>query len=269
MTQVWFVFILPAGAILLAGSVFIIRYVDKRRAARQKIEAANPPAAPVPPKTKTKPAMRDKLRAAVYSFGILLLFVIARILRLPVPEMIFGSFFLLFCLFLIRHLFLWYRAKKLGCAIQVGRTPTAILAAFLLFGLLFGGVGGVMLHFKLVKQQRCSQFTQAVVVDHLRKSSSRASKHRQSYYAVVEFHANGLVIRATSGMGWPDRRYKIGKEVSIRYNPDDLQEILIKGERNRMPAIFIFFGLFFCVGIPVLIYTQYDGKRLRQIKDGK
>lgn len=265
MTHFWIIFIPIVAVISLTGSVFIIRHVYHRRAARQKMETANPPPVPAPSKTKSEPTMRDKLHAAAYSIGILLLFLIARILRLPILEIIFGAFFLLFSLFIFRHLFLWHKAKKLGCAIQVGRMPTVILAVFIAFGLLFGSVGAVLLHFDQIKQQRCSQSTQAVVVDHLRKRSTRASSHSYSYYAIVEFYANGQAIRATSGMGLPDRKYKIGKELTIRYNPHDSHEILIKGERNILPAAFIFLGFFFCVGIPILIFTQYDGKRLRQI----
>lgn len=269
MKYFWFVFIPIIAAISLTGSFFIVRYVYRRRATRQKVEAVNPPADPAPSKTKSKPTIRDWLHVAVFNSGVILLFIFARILRLPIPEIIFGAFFLSLALFLLRHLFYWHKAKKLGCASQVGRTPTAILAAFISFGLLFGSVGAVLLHFDLVKQARCSQFTQAVVVDHLRKGSTRASSNSHSYYAIVEFHTDGEVICATSSMGSPDRRYKIGKELTIRYNPHDPHEFLIKGERNILPAVFILFGLFFCVGLPILIFTQYDGKRLRQIEASK
>ena len=240
----WDCFIPIVAAISLTGSIFILRYVYKRRSARQEIETAHPPTDPVSSKTKTKSTMRDKLYVATYFITIFLLTMIARILRLPIPEILLSTFFSLFSLFFLRHLFLWHKAKKLDCAIQVGRTPTAFLVAVISFGLLFGSVGAVMLHFDLVKQQRCSQFTQAVIADHLKRS-------------------------ATSDMGWPDPRYKIGKDLIIRYNPHDTQEFLIKGERNIAPAIFLFFGLFFCVGIPILIFTQFDGKRLRQIKSSK
>lgn len=164
---------------------------------------------------------------------------------------------------------LWHQARKFGCTIPINRTWTAILAFVISLGLLFASVGAVLIHIDLVKRQRYSQCTHAVVVDHILKRSGRASKHHRSYYAIVEFNANGQTIRATSSMGWPDRRYKIGKELAIRYNPNDLHEVLIKGERNMGPAFFILFGLFFCVVLPILMFTQYDGKRLRQIKARK
>lgn len=268
MTHFGIVFIPIVAAISLTGSIFILRYVYKCRSARQEIETANPPTDPVSSKTKTKSTMRDKLYVATYFITIFLLTMIARILRLPIPEILLSTFFSLVSLFFLRHLFLWHKAKKLGCAIQVGCTPTAFLVAVISFGLLFGSVGAVMLHFDLVKQQRCSQFTQAVIVDHL-KRSPRASSHSYNYFAVIEFYANRQTIHATSDMGWPDPRYKIGKDLIIRYNPHDTQEFLIKGERNIAPAIFLFFELFFCVGIPILIFTQFDGKRLRQIKSSK
>lgn len=98
MTHFGIIYITIVTAISLTGSIFIIRYVLKRRAARQKIEAANPPVAPVPSKTKPKPTMRDRLRMAIYWFGLVLLFVIMRILRLPIPEIILVAFSMLFLL---------------------------------------------------------------------------------------------------------------------------------------------------------------------------
>lgn len=269
MTHFKFIFILLAAVISLAGSILILRHVYKRRAARQEAEAVSSHAAPVPSKTKTKSSAGDKLKAAVFSIGIISILMIVRILRLPIIEILLGGFFLIFSLFFIRHLSLWRKARKPGCAIPVAHIPTAILTVFIAFGLFFGSVGGVLIHVELVKRQRCNQFTQAVVVDYFRKKSTRASSNSHSYYAIVEFNANGQAIRTTSGKGYPDRKYKIDKELTIRYNPQDPQEFIIRGEWNLLPAFFIFFGLFFCVGIPILIFTQFDGKRLRQIQAGK
>lgn len=99
MTHFKFIFILLAAVISLAGSILILHHVYKRRASRQEAEAASLHAAPVPSKTKTKSSACDKLKAAVFSIGIILILMIVRILRLPIIEILLGGLFLLFPFF--------------------------------------------------------------------------------------------------------------------------------------------------------------------------
>ena len=109
-------------------------------------------------------------------------------------------------------------------------------------------IGGLYLIYSAISRSRkCSAETVGTVTgreSQRRRSGSR--KHRRStvaYYPVVEFEANGQVITGTADISSSNpNKYADGSSLSIRYNPEDPQEFMVKNKSamdSLIPAIFM------------------------------
>ena len=104
-----------------------------------------------------------------------------------------------------------------------------IFCAFLII------LGGYMAYIQLSKGKRCSQPATATIVGRDTKRVRGYKGRRSTHYTpVVEFEADGETVQATADVDsiFPNK-YKDGNELEIRYNPDQPNEIIVKGKSFR------------------------------------
>ena len=120
-------------------------------------------------------------------------------------------------------------------------------------------VGLYLIYSAISQSKKCSAEAVGTVTGRESKRERRGSrKHRRTtvaYYPVVEFEANGQVITGTADISSsnPDK-YADGSTLSIRYNPEDPQEFIIKNKSamgSLVPAI-----LMILIGAAYLIFVK-------------
>ena len=121
-------------------------------------------------------------------------------------------------------------------------------------------LGGLYLVYKTISQSRkCTGEAVGTITGRESKRQRTGSrKHRRStvaYYPVVEFEANGQVITGTADISSSNpNKYADGSTLSIRYNPEDPQEFIIKNKSvmgSLIPAI-----LMILLGAAYLIFVK-------------
>lgn len=127
----------------------------------------------------------------------------------------------------------------------------------LLVGVIFLAVG----IFILVKNNRlakeCTEKAVAKVVDmetEINTDTDSASPYY--YYPVVEYEAGGkkVTVRMDSGSSTPE--YNLGEEVKILYNPNNVEEFIVEGEKGSKIFSIVFIvlgGLVSLYGVKVAI----------------
>ena len=110
--------------------------------------------------------------------------------------------------------------------------------AFIIFGLY-------LIYSAVSRSRKCSAEAVGTVTGReSKRQRSGSRKHRRStvaYYPVVEFEANGQIITGTADISSSNpNKYADGSTLSIRYNPEDPQEFIIKNKSmmgSLLPAI--------------------------------
>ncbi|MBQ6508576.1 MAG: DUF3592 domain-containing protein [Flexilinea sp.] len=97
-------------------------------------------------------------------------------------------------------------------------------------------LGGLYLFYKTFsKSRRCSAETVGTVngrdAQRKRSGGRRHRRTRISYYPIVEFEVNGQIIKGIADIssGNPDK-YPDGTMLTVRYNPEDPQDFIIKNK---------------------------------------
>ena len=109
-------------------------------------------------------------------------------------------------------------------------------------------IGGLYLLYSMISRSRkCTAETVGTVIGRESKRHRSGSKgHRRTsvdYYPVVEFEANGQNISGTADISASNpNKYADGTTLTVRYNPEDPQEFIIKNKSvmgTLIPAIFM------------------------------
>jgi hypothetical protein len=90
---------------------------------------------------------------------------------------------------------------------------------------------------KKVKEQ-CTSRTEAIVIDIVISESTRTSRNGFErtvyfYFPVIEFCANGRVMREKLCIGYSYKKYKVGETITIFYNPNKPTEYFIEGDKSK------------------------------------
>jgi len=130
---------------------------------------------------------------------------------------------------------------------------------FLLVGVLCICICGFSVYTHFNDKKVCTESADAVVIE-LEEHESTDSKGRRTttYYAIVEYNANGKKIHTTSKSNVDEKEVTIGSTQKIKYDPANPEYFIIDGD-NRL--IFIGIG----EGVLGIVFIFYDLKKRRAI----
>ena len=126
----------------------------------------------------------------------------------------------------------------------------------ILVGIIFLGVGCFMFFKNSNLQKVCTEETEATVVDIKEEMNTDENGLSYMYYPVIEYDANGEKIRVTMSSGSSTPQYNKNDKVSVLYNPNNVNEYIVKGEKTTgiMSIVFMVLGVLVTgYGIFVLI----------------
>lgn len=112
-----------------------------------------------------------------------------------------------------------------------------------IFGLFFVVIGVALIMLRKSQNKNCTEVTTATVIDNVHPShGSTVGK----YAPVFQFTANGQTVTQTSSLASKPKKYEIGDQVELRYNPNNVNEYYVPGyTSNTLGIIFIVAGLGF------------------------
>ena len=95
-------------------------------------------------------------------------------------------------------------------------------------GVIFIIVGIVAINQGNGLKKRCTEKTIGTVVEIISRVQSDYT--RPTYIPVIEYQAGDITVSQTSNSGEYPSKYEVGDQVEIYYNPDNVQEYIIKGD---------------------------------------
>ena len=119
-----------------------------------------------------------------------------------------------------------------------------------LFGILFVVIGILVLVYGNAKVKRCTQETIGTIVD-IKEEWSRDSdgNGKYTYYPIIRYQVGERTITKQSNVGttsntgysfgggvtvsFNNSKYNINDTIQVSYNPDNVEEFIIKGEKNH------------------------------------
>lgn len=114
----------------------------------------------------------------------------------------------------------------------------------LIVGIVFVAVGVYMYinHKNLVKN--CTVETTATVIDMEERYSADDNGGNYMYYPIIEYNVERNTIKSTMTEGAAGPIYSYGEKITILYNPNKVEEYLVKGDKmsNVLSYIFIIVG---------------------------
>lgn len=104
-------------------------------------------------------------------------------------------------------------------------------------------------------QMKCTEQTTGTVVDIVCKEYHHSDTgFTYSYFPVIEYQAGDRTITQMSNSGEYPSRYKVGDQVEICYNPNDVEQYIIKGDLSANYIGFACVGLGLIAVIAAIIY---------------
>ena len=103
---------------------------------------------------------------------------------------------------------------------------------FLLVGIVFIFAGIVAMNQGNSLEKRCTQETIGKVVEVIceRSYNSNENEFTYTYYPVIEYQVGDRTISQKSRSGQYPPKYTVGEQVEIYYNPNNVEEYIIKGD---------------------------------------
>ncbi|MCH5157506.1 MAG: DUF3592 domain-containing protein [Clostridiales bacterium] len=102
-------------------------------------------------------------------------------------------------------------------------------ALFLLIGIIFVVAGVIVLKQGDSLAKRCTEETIGTVVEIIsERSYSSDNQFTYTYYPVIEYQVGERTISQKSRSGQDPPKYKVGQQVEIYYNPNNVEEYIIK-----------------------------------------
>ena len=120
----------------------------------------------------------------------------------------------------------------------------------ILFGLIFIGVGVFMLIKDNDLAKRCTASEEGTVVEIITEDSTDDDGFTQyTYYPVIQYTVDGKTVSKKSSSGSNPSKYNVNDKVDILYDPNKVEDYIIKGDKTTS-----FLGVIFVVaGIAVAI----------------
>ena len=114
------------------------------------------------------------------------------------------------------------------------KTLIFICVLFFVCGILFITVGIVTANQSKGLKRRCTEETIGTVVDLICEQDINRDTDSDSttytYFPVIEYQAGDRTVSQKSNSGQYPAKYQVGDQVTICYNPDNVEEYIIKGD---------------------------------------
>ena len=150
------------------------------------------------------------------------------------------------------------------------RGKTIICVFFIVFGLIFFGVGATFLGSLFRDRSVCSFETEGVVVELVQKVTTNKGHKRLSYAPVFSYEFEGVSYKYKSSVYSQLDRFKIGQRVTVMVNPDEPTEVYIPESNIEWILGWIIAGvggLLISVFVFLLIKTRREGRTPLTIED--
>lgn len=132
----------------------------------------------------------------------------------------------------------------------------------ILIGILFAVVGTLVLVYGNAKSKRCREETIGTIVDIKQEwSSDSDGNSKYTYYPIIRYQVGERTITKQSNIGttsntgysvgggvtvsFNNSKYNINDTIPVFYNPDNVEEFIIKGEKKLnfiLGIVFIIMG---------------------------
>ena len=125
----------------------------------------------------------------------------------------------------------------------------------LLVGVILIGAG-IFMYFRAAGLEKaCTEETTATVVSMREDIDTSVDEIRYIYYPVVSYEANNKTIEKQLSSGSNNPEYRIGDTLQILYNPENIEEFIVKGENQNIIWIILVSlgGVCIVAGIYVIV----------------
>ena len=114
-----------------------------------------------------------------------------------------------------------------------------------IIGVIFLAVSGFMYYRNNNLVKNCTIETSATVVDMKEEISNSDSTTTYTYYPIIEYTANNEIVRETINLGSSRPAYDINEKITILYNPNKINEFIVKGDKssNILSIVFLILGI--------------------------
>ena len=132
----------------------------------------------------------------------------------------------------------------------------------ILIGLLFIGIGAYILFSGNEMKKKCTGIVTGKVVEvEEERHTDKYGNTSTIYYPIVEYVVDGKIIRNKYNIGSNSEKYSRDTKITILYNPNKIDEFMIKGDMssNIMGIGFPILGL-------IVIITGIFNKKILQYK---
>ena len=122
---------------------------------------------------------------------------------------------------------------------------------FILAGVLFVVVGIFFLVKGNDKAKNCTEEAVGTIVDIRDDISSDEGEVTHTYYPIIEYKAGDKTIKKEANISTNEEfKYRVNDKIDILYNPNNVEEYMIKGDKssNIIGIVFIVLGALAAVG---------------------
>ena len=133
---------------------------------------------------------------------------------------------------------------------------------FLLVGIIFIIAGIIAMSQGDSLKERCTEEAIGTVVDVICETSYSGTENQytHTYYPVIEYQVGDRTVSQKSRTGQYPPKYQVGQQLEICYNPNNVEEFIIKGDSTSklIGIIVIAVG---SIAVAVGVYILYDYMR--------
>jgi|GEM_PF-3510109 len=111
----------------------------------------------------------------------------------------------------------------------------------LIVGIILTAIGIILFLWRMVQRKNNTGKTAAALVDYSEEISMQPDCSMVlMYYPVMRYRVSGEVYEAKSSVGMSRKKYMLGDNIGIYYNPKNPTEFIIAGDRAVMISAFIY-----------------------------
>ena len=120
----------------------------------------------------------------------------------------------------------------------------------IIFGIVFTIIGIFVIIKGNEQAKRCTEETVGIIID-IKEDLSTDDDGRTiyTYYPVIQYIVGDRTITKKSSSGSSSMAYNLNDKVDILYNPNKVEEYIIKGDKtsNIIGIVFIILGIIVCI----------------------
>ena len=107
----------------------------------------------------------------------------------------------------------------------------------LLFGIALIALGIYLIVHNNQLEKRCTVEVTGTVVDITREETTDSDGFTEhTYYPIIEYTANGETVSVKGNDGSNPSKYSIDDKIDLLYNPENVKEYMIKGDKSSQIA---------------------------------